>query len=120
MAVSQENTPPPAPAAGAGGRGGAGGGAPTAAVGGGGRGGAGGGGAGGELPARVPGKLYATDEDFEKDTQPETQAPWPAHGFLAKAKVDQEHWITAGVPPHSVVTNRTTVRPSVEVPDFSI
>ncbi|RYG22800.1 serine acetyltransferase [bacterium] len=29
-------------------------------------------------------------------------------------------WITAGVPPHSVVTNRTTVRPSVEVPDFSI
>ena len=29
-------------------------------------------------------------------------------------------WLTAAVPPHSVVTNRTTVRPSVEVPDFSI
>ena len=29
-------------------------------------------------------------------------------------------WLTAGVPPHSVVTNRTTVKPAVEVPDFSI
>jgi len=29
-------------------------------------------------------------------------------------------WITSSVPPHSVVTNRTTVRPSVEVPDYSI
>ena len=29
-------------------------------------------------------------------------------------------WLTSGVPPHSVVTNRTTVRPSVEVPDYAI
>jgi hypothetical protein len=35
---------------------------------------------------------------MEKATQPDTQAPWPAHGFLAKAKVDPEQWICAGVP----------------------
>ncbi len=48
--------------------------------------------------ARVPGKIYAREADLEKATQPDTQAPWPAHGFLAKAKVDREHWITVGVP----------------------
>ena len=35
---------------------------------------------------------------MEKAEQPETRAPWPAHGFLAKAKVNREHWITVGVP----------------------
>jgi hypothetical protein len=90
MAISQENAPNSdggAPAAG--GRGGRGATAPTAA---GpvteGRGGGG----------RVPGKIYASAEEMEKAIQPDTQAPWPAHGFLAKAKVDQDHWVTVGVP----------------------
>ena len=55
-------------------------------------------GRGGPSPERVPGKIYNTEADMEKAIQPETQAPWPAHGFLAKAKVDSESWITAGVP----------------------
>ncbi len=122
MAISQENAPAATPPAGTAGRGGAAtpGGAPAAA--GGGRGGAGAAGAaaapgaaaaGTEPPARVPGKLYATTEDFEKDTQPETQPPWPAHGFLAKAKVDQEHWITAGVPEsvHALVSGSSIYTP---------
>jgi hypothetical protein len=46
----------------------------------------------------VPGRSYASEADLEKAEQPDTQAPWPAHGFLAKAKVDPEQWICAGVP----------------------
>jgi len=90
LAVSQENAPGSnAGGAAGGGRGGRGGGAAAATP--------------AAAPAeaaggRVPGKVYATEAEFEKDIQPETQAPWPAHGFIAKAKVDQEHWITAGVP----------------------
>jgi hypothetical protein len=47
---------------------------------------------------RAPGRSYASEADLEKAEQPDTQAPWPAHGFLAKAKVDPEQWICAGVP----------------------
>ena len=98
MAVSQENSPSSdggTPSGGGrGGRGGAAAATPTApeaagAAPAGGRGGGGG---------RVPGKIYASESDLEKAEQPETQAPWPAHGFLAKAKVNGEHWITQGVP----------------------
>ena len=61
----------------------------------------------------MPGKIYANDEDLEKDTQPETQSPGPAHGFLAKAKVDQEHWITVGVPEsvHALVSGSSSFTP---------
>jgi len=94
MAISQENAPnSDAGAPSGGGRGGRGGAAtPTAATQAAteGRGGGGGG--------RVPGKIYASAEEMEKAIQPDTQAPWPAHGFLAKAKVDQDHWVTVGVP----------------------
>ena len=101
LAISQENAPSPdsAIAAGRGGRGVAaapgavGQAAETGSVSGGGRGGAG----GGDI-ARVPGKIYATASDLEKAEQPEAEPPWPVHGFLAKANVDQEHWIAAGVP----------------------
>lgn len=37
-----------------------------------------------------------------------------------KSVIGGNTWVTASVPPHSVVTNRTTVRPNVEVPDFAI
>ncbi len=61
----------------------------------------------------MPGHIYASDADLEKAIQPDTQAPWPAHGFLAKAKVDQEHWITAGVPEtvYAVVSGSTIYTP---------
>ncbi len=84
MAIAQENAPNSDGGAPAGGRGGRGGATPTAAE--------------GRAGGRVPGKIYASAEEMEKATQPDTQAPWPAHGFLAKAKVDRDHWITVGVP----------------------
>jgi len=87
--------------------------APNSAAGGGGRGGRGGGESEAEGGARVPGKIYANDDEFEKATQPDTQAPWPAHGFLAKAKVDQEQWISAGVPEsvYALVSGSTIFTP---------
>ena len=88
MAISQENAPNSDAGAPAGGRGGRGGATATAAA----------PAAEGRGGARVPGKIYASAEEMEKATLPDTQAPWPAHGFLAKAKVDQDHWITVGVP----------------------
>lgn len=48
--------------------------------------------------ARVPGKLFTKEEDLKKAIQPDSELPTSAHGFLARAKVDQEHWITVGVP----------------------
>ncbi len=63
--------------------------------------------------ARVPGKLYTKEEDLEKAIQPETELPTSAHGFLAKANVDQEHWSTVGVPEsvYAMVTGRTIYTP---------
>jgi hypothetical protein len=62
---------------------------------------------------RVAGKLLSKDEDFEKAIQPETELPASAHGFLAKAKVDQEHWLTVGVPEsvHAIMSGRTIFAP---------
>ncbi len=99
MAVQQENAltsaaGAPAGGGGRGGRGGAGATPPATEAATGGRGGAA---AGGNIE-RVAGHDYASEADLEKATQPDTQAPWPAHGFLAKAKVDPEQWICAGVP----------------------
>ena len=88
LSIAQENAPSPDAGA-AGGRGGRGGTAGPAAA---------------TVPpaapaqGRVPGRLFATEADLEKAIQPDTQTPWPAHGFLAKAKVDQDNWITAGAP----------------------
>jgi hypothetical protein len=50
-----------------------------------------------EDQARVPGKLLASDADFEKAIQPETEQPDAVAGVLAKARLDADHWITAGV-----------------------
>lgn len=63
--------------------------------------------------ARVPGKLYAKDEDFDKATQPDSELPVNANGFLAKAKVDPEHWTTAGVPEivYAMVAGRAIFTP---------
>lgn len=95
MAISQENATNSDAGTPSGGRGGRGGAAATATAATPATEGRGGGGGGG---GRVAGKIYATAEEMEKATQPDTQAPWPAHGFLAKAKVDQDHWVTVGVP----------------------
>jgi hypothetical protein len=98
MAVEQENalaSDSGAPAAAGGGRGGRGAAATTPAETAGGRGGTGG--VGGAIE-RVAGHAFNSEADLEKAVQPATQAPWPAHGFLAKAKTDPEQWICDGVP----------------------
>ena len=48
--------------------------------------------------ASVPGKLLAIEQDFEKAIQPDTELPDSLHGVLIRAKVNTEHWVTAGLP----------------------
>ncbi len=59
-----------------------------------------------ELPAppeddedknRVPGKLLTSEEDYRKAIQAEKEAPDSVPGVLVRAKVDSDHWITAGL-----------------------
>jgi hypothetical protein len=45
---------------------------------------------------RAPGKIFATQEDFDKAIQADTELPDAVAGVLVKAKLDTEHWITAG------------------------
>jgi hypothetical protein len=108
MAIQQENLPGSQGGGTGGGRGGRGGAAaaPTAAAPAEGRGGS----------TRVPGHLIANEEEFEHTVQPDTQAPSSAHGFLARAKVDQEHWITSGVPEtvYAMVSGSTIYTPIKE------
>ena len=56
--------------------------------------------AGGTAPAgdRVAGKNLARQEDFDKAQQPDSEQPSSAHGFIAKVAVDQDYWLTVGVP----------------------
>lgn len=107
LAIQQENAaaaaaaPAERPAGGGGESGGGGGPA---------RGGAGGGaGAAGAAPAagagagaggggRAPGKIFAKEEDLAKAIAPESEQPQSLHGVLAKVKVDQDLWLTVGVP----------------------
>lgn len=47
---------------------------------------------------RPSSKLLASDEDYMKAIQPESEPPDSLAGILARARADKEHWITAGVP----------------------
>ena len=49
-------------------------------------------------PARIPGKLFTTEQDFDKAIQPDAELPDSLHGVLIRAKVNPEQWVTAGVP----------------------
>jgi hypothetical protein len=51
-----------------------------------------------QAPQRVPGKLIATPEEFEKAIEAPTELPDSLHGVLIRAKVDPEQWVSAGVP----------------------
>lgn len=66
--------------------------------------------AGGAPP---PGKILANQEDFDKAIVPDNQLPDPVQGVLARAKVDPEHWITAGLPPsvYVLVSGRNIFSP---------
>ncbi|MBI3208611.1 MAG: peptidase M14 [Candidatus Solibacter usitatus] len=49
---------------------------------------------------RVPGKLFVKQEDYDKAIQADSEQPDQVAGVLAKAKLDPEHWMSAGAGPH--------------------
>lgn len=46
---------------------------------------------------RVPGKILASEEDYLKAIRPESELPDAAPGAIVRARVDTDHWLTAGV-----------------------
>jgi hypothetical protein len=62
---------------------------------------------------RAPGRNIATEADYEKAIQPETELPESLHGALVKCRVDPEQWINAGVPAnvYAMVSGRSIFSP---------
>jgi hypothetical protein len=60
-----------------------------------------------------PGKLLAKEEDYTKAIQADREPPDAVSGVLARAKVDQEHWMGAGVSPtvNAIVGGRAIFSP---------
>jgi hypothetical protein len=48
---------------------------------------------------RVPGKLLATEEDYRKAIQADSELPDRAPGAVVRARIDSDHWLGAGLPP---------------------
>jgi hypothetical protein len=46
----------------------------------------------------IPGKILTKEEEFLKAIEPDKESPDDVAGVIVRAKVDQEHWLTAGVP----------------------
>jgi hypothetical protein len=61
----------------------------------------------------VPGKILAKEEDYDKAIEPDNPLPSAVAGVLAKAKVDPEYWITAGLSEtlHVMVDGRAIFAP---------
>jgi hypothetical protein len=61
----------------------------------------------------VPGKDLTSEKDFEKAIAPDSELPDSLHGVLLRAKVNQESWVTAGVPEtvNVLVTGRAIFSP---------
>jgi len=78
---------------------------------GGGRGGAAG--AATPVTGRTPGKNIATEADFEKAIQPDSELPESMHGAIVRCRVDSEQWISAGVPPnvYAMISGRNIFTP---------
>jgi hypothetical protein len=49
-----------------------------------------------DLEGRKPGQLLEKEDDYLKAIQPKAELPDRAPGVLLKAKLDADHWITAG------------------------
>lgn len=49
--------------------------------------------------ARVPGKVLAEQTEFEQMLKPYQADPDWVPGFIANARVDENHWLTAGIAP---------------------
>ncbi len=50
-----------------------------------------------EEAARIPGTLIESAEQFEQMAQPDNENPDSVAGVLARAEVDPDHWLAAGV-----------------------
>lgn len=48
---------------------------------------------------RTPGKLFASEGDYLKAIQAESELPDRVAGVMLRARMDPDHWISAGVPP---------------------
>ncbi len=61
----------------------------------------------------VPGKIFAKEEDFRKAIEADREPPDEVAGVLVRAKLDKEHWLTAGVPEtvHALVSGRLIFSP---------
>jgi hypothetical protein len=46
---------------------------------------------------RVPGTLIESNEDYQRFVDPDAEAPDPVAGVLIRARVDADHWLSAGV-----------------------
>jgi hypothetical protein len=51
---------------------------------------------------RVPGRLFASQEDYEKAIRASSELPDGVTGVLARARVNPDHWITGGVAPNVI------------------
>jgi hypothetical protein len=47
---------------------------------------------------RVPGRLIENEEGFRKAIEPDKEPPDSAPGVLVRARMDPDHWVTAGLP----------------------
>ncbi|HBY64619.1 MAG TPA: peptidase M14 [Solibacterales bacterium] len=48
--------------------------------------------------ARTPGKLIASEADYQKAIQADREAPDSVAGVMVRARTDPDHWATAGLP----------------------
>jgi hypothetical protein len=62
---------------------------------------------------RVPGKLIASEEEYLKAIQPESEPPDAVVGVMAKARLDSDHWMTEGLAETvtALVSGRTIFTP---------
>jgi hypothetical protein len=69
----------------------------------------------GTTPAdpRVPGKIYDKEEDYLKAIRPTAELPDSVAGVIVKARIDPDHWLTAGVSEtiYSLVEGRNIFTP---------
>ncbi|HWP44106.1 MAG TPA: peptidase M14, partial [Blastocatellia bacterium] len=63
--------------------------------------------------SRGAARLLASEEDYNRAIQAETEMPDAVAGVLAKARLDGDHWITAGLdrPVHVLVEGRSIFTP---------
>ncbi len=62
---------------------------------------------------RIPGKLFASEQDYLKAIEPDSELPDRVLGAMLKARLDPDHWMTAGLGEtvNALVTGRVVFTP---------